>query len=90
MVRNPNTYGSIINVCTGKPVAVQGILNLLIEIGGMKIDVEIDPARVKGIDLPNHYGSTERLARMVGVVPELDLKATLKDILNQIETEVLG
>ena len=83
IVRNPNTYGSVINVCTGKPVAIQSMLNLLIEIGGVKIDVEVDPARVKGIDVPNYYGSTERLARLAGVVPELDLtKAKLKEILN--------
>jgi GDP-4-dehydro-6-deoxy-D-mannose reductase len=88
MVQNPTTYGSVINVCTGKPVTIQSILNRLIEIGGVKIDVEVDPARVKGIDVPNHYGSTERLARLTGVVPELDLTKTLQDILNQIQIEV--
>lgn len=90
MVRNPDTYGSVINVCTGKPVAIKKILDLLIEIGGVNIDVEVDPARLRGIDVLNHYGSTEKLARLTGVIPEIDMTKILTDIVYQIEKEDWG
>lgn len=88
LIRMPQAYGEIINVCSGKPVAIHEILEKLIGLSGMQIKVEVDPARVKQLDVPQHYGSNEKLVKRYGIQPAIDLSETLQEILSTLNSEV--
>ena len=71
----------IYNFCSGKSVAVKDILAQLIAISGLKIDVQIDPARVRPAEIPVLYGSFAKAQRELDWTPEYtDLRTTLNDV----------
>jgi len=84
LVQAPAAYGEIVNVCSGIPVSIRIILDQLLEIAGIPIDVEVDPERVKPVDVPRHFGSTEKLKRLTGFVPARSLIDTLQEVLSQL------
>ncbi len=83
LIKTPSAYGEIINVCSGKGIAIGDILSRLIEICGCSIEVETDPSRFKLNDIPVHYGSIEKLQKILGFVPVLNIDATSKFIMEE-------
>ena len=70
----------IYNFCSGKAVAIQSILDELIEISGLKVTIEQDPERMRPSDTPEHYGSFEKAKRELGWSPRHSLRESLEDI----------
>lgn len=72
--------GSVFNVCTGKAFIIEELVRMLIDISAMKIGIEVDPARLRPIDLPVLYGSADKLLRETGWCPLRTIEETLRDI----------
>ncbi|HPM75511.1 MAG TPA: GDP-mannose 4,6-dehydratase [bacterium] len=72
--------GSIFNICTGKAFIIEELVRKLIGIAAMEIDIEIDPTRLRPIDLPVLYGSADKLLRETGWRPQRPIEETLRDI----------
>lgn len=70
------------NVCSGKVYAISEILNILISMSSLKIKREIDPSKVRPVEIPELLGSNEKLCKATGWKPSIDFKQTLKDILD--------
>ena len=70
----------IYNFCSGKAVSIQAILDELIEISGLEVRIEHDPARMRPSDTPEHYGSYEKAKRELGWSPSYSLRQSLEDI----------
>lgn len=83
ILQTPSAYGEIINVCSGKGVFTKDLLATLIKLSQVDIEVKIDPARFKEIDVPLHYGSPEKLKGILGYTPKNNLENTLKRILDR-------
>jgi GDP-4-dehydro-6-deoxy-D-mannose reductase len=77
--------GEVVNVCTGKGVVIRDILSKLVELSGTNIEIKTDPARLKPIDIPVHYGSTEKQKKITGISPELNLDEALKRIMEGLK-----
>ena len=69
-------------ICSGHPVSISTILNILIEQAGLYMDVEYDPSRMRPSDVPMLYGSFARIEKHVGWKPEYHLRDTLRDVLD--------
>jgi nucleoside-diphosphate-sugar epimerase len=80
LVRTPAAYGEIVNVCSGRPVVIGDLLERFMSLTGLQVEVRTDPRRVKPMDVPVHYGSPERLRRLVGFVPSGELDAVIMEI----------
>ncbi len=74
--------GRVYNVCSGRAYAVGAILEMLAEIAALAVQVEIDPERARRADIPEMLGSYDRLAAATGWGPEIDMRATLADLLS--------
>jgi GDP-4-dehydro-6-deoxy-D-mannose reductase len=76
-----NLEDDLYNVCTGKSVAGEEILNLLLKkadvSGGVK--VEQDPALIRPNDPEDIYGSNARLQKAVNWQPQIKLEQTIED-----------
>ena len=85
LIRTPSAHGQIINICSGRGVVIGDIVSRLIKLSGMPIEVKVDEARFKPIDIPVHYGSTDKLERLLGRTPRTDLDSTLQSIFEDLK-----
>ena len=79
-IMNKGEVGEIYNVCSGKSISIQEILNKLIKFSGKNILVEIDKNRLRPSDVPNFVGDNKKLKR-IGWIPEYTIDDSLKVLL---------
>ena len=72
--------GAPFNVASGRAVAVREILETLIELSGQQVEVVVDPARLRPIDVLAITGDSQRLRSLTGWQPERKLRDTLSDV----------
>ncbi|MDX1663915.1 MAG: GDP-mannose 4,6-dehydratase [Candidatus Promineifilaceae bacterium] len=71
--------GTTYIICSGQPVAIETLLESLIEIAGVPVTVRPDPARMRPSDTPVLYGSYQRLHDTSGWSPQISLRQSLQD-----------
>lgn len=70
--------GQIVNLCTGKGVYLQRVIEVLNSLAGYAIDVQVNPEFVRQNELPSLVGSTGKLVDLVGALPQISLQKTLE------------
>lgn len=73
--------GEAYNIGSGRAVAVQQILDILLGLSNVTIRVEQDPTRMRPVDQPVSYGDSSKINREVGWRPEIPLEESLRNIL---------
>lgn len=68
--------GRPVNVCTGKAHRISEVLEILIELSGLKVQVESDPTLMRPSDEPLLVGDNSRL-RALGWVQKYTMRETL-------------
>jgi GDP-4-dehydro-6-deoxy-D-mannose reductase len=71
--------GEVYNICSGKDWTMQESLDMLIEIGGVDVKVETDPALFRPSDEKVLLGKTNKLKEL-GWKTEIPFDQTLRDI----------
>ena len=74
--------GVAYNVCSGRGRPVRRLLDLLLEASGARIDVQLDPERLRPSDVPAQVGDPSRLRAATGWEPRIPLERTLRDLLD--------
>jgi len=80
LIQTPPAYGEVVNVCSGVPVKIRAALDTLLAMAGVHIDVQVDPVRLKAIDVPVHYGSRLKLQQLIGETESVPLMLSLERI----------
>jgi GDP-4-dehydro-6-deoxy-D-mannose reductase len=80
--------GVCYNVCSGRAVSVQAILDGLRTRVRQPVEVVTDPARMRPVDTPVIVGSHARLTHDTGWTPEFSLEQTLDALLEYWRLEV--
>lgn len=73
--------GEVYNICSGNPVNLKSILDLLTCMTGHHIEVRINPAFVRPNEIHRLCGSPQKLVGVVGHVPQPALRETLLGML---------
>ena len=73
--------GEIYNIGSGQGITVQKILDLLISLAKKEIKIEIDPQKIRPVDLPYLVCDNEKIVKL-GYQPQEQLLTTLERILN--------
>ncbi len=73
--------GEAYNICSGRSVALRTILDRLFEMTDVKVEVRNDPDRMRKTDLPEIFGSHEKLAAATNWRPKRDVPSILSDLL---------
>ena len=84
LVQTPAAYGQVVNVCSGAPVTIRTALEAMLALAGVDVDVQIDPARVKALDIPVHYGSRAKLDRLIGDTVTTPFTSSLERIVSAV------
>lgn len=73
--------GEIYNVCSGRAISGNEILQGLLENTTAKIEVKTDSQLFRPVDRPEVYGSHEKISKDTGWKPEIVLEKTLSETL---------
>jgi GDP-4-dehydro-6-deoxy-D-mannose reductase len=84
--------GQVYNVCSGRAVKIQTCLNEMISMSSQSIKVKVDAGRIQNNDVPIQIGNAEKIKSAIGWHPQIPLKQSLSDLLNdwrqKVKTEV--
>jgi GDP-4-dehydro-6-deoxy-D-mannose reductase len=75
--------GTVLNIASGQPIKIQSLLDRLLALSPVQIEVEVDPARLRGGEMPRAAGDAGLARRLLGWAPTQNLDATLTEILAQ-------
>ncbi|NTH65957.1 NAD-dependent epimerase/dehydratase family protein [Agrobacterium rhizogenes] len=82
------SLGGVFNLSSGRSVQIQSILDMLIQLSGLKVDVEIDPQRLRGPEIVAALGDNDAALKAFGWKPEIELSRTLGDVLDDWKIRV--
>jgi GDP-4-dehydro-6-deoxy-D-mannose reductase len=74
--------GVVYNVCSGQAVSIRSCLNLLRGMAAKPLTAELDTIRMQSNDVPIQVGSAKLLQRTFGWQPQIALRQSLLDLLN--------
>ncbi|HET7459983.1 MAG TPA: GDP-mannose 4,6-dehydratase [Longimicrobium sp.] len=72
--------GRVYNVASGQPHRMDALVRMLVDLSGTGARVEVDPARVRAVDVPLLTGDPSAL-RALGWEPRIPLRQTLAELL---------
>lgn len=75
-------------ICTGRPVAIQQLLDMLIEIAGVEVRIEYDPKLIRKSETPRIFGSYAKLEKDTGWKPQISLQQSLADAIEEWERKL--
>ena len=82
-IMNRGRPGEAYNVCSGKPVKVSTLLEMLISLSTREnIEIKLDKDKFRPIDIPTIFGDNSRLMTVTGWQPEYSLEDSLSDSLD--------
>ena len=76
------TPGVPYNVCSGTPVPIRRLVELMRSKARVPITIEQDPARFRPNDTPLVLGDHSRLSADTGWTPQIPLEQTVEDLLS--------
>lgn len=76
------TAGETYNVGSGNAQAIQEILDLIVSMSEVEIQVEVDPNKLRPVDVPIIEADITKLNRLTGWQPQIPIKETIKETLD--------
>lgn len=77
-----NCENGIYNICSGRPRAMQEILDYLVKQAQVPVTIEIDTERLRPADVPLFVGSANKIQSETGWSPRFAFEESLLDTLN--------
>jgi GDP-4-dehydro-6-deoxy-D-mannose reductase len=74
--------GEVYNVCSSKAYRIKDILNMAIELTKAKIEVQIDPNKLRPTDEPIIMGDNTKIREACGWIPKMSMEETLSRMLD--------
>jgi GDP-4-dehydro-6-deoxy-D-mannose reductase len=87
-IRTSACYGQIVNVCSGLEIRLSDALSMMLEIAGIEVETQFDPARLRKFDIDAHYGSNRKLETLLGPRQMRPLANTLEVILADVSSRL--
>ena len=74
------TSGGVFNLGSGRAYSIREILNTLIDISGVEVQLQSDPARMRGPEVPEVYTSLDKVRTACGWAPHIPVERSLEDV----------
>lgn len=74
--------GEVYNICSGASVSIEHALRRLLTLAGVSAEVQVDPERVRPVDVPDVYGSLAKVQAHTGWLPATPLDDSLRGMLS--------
>lgn len=79
--------GEAYNVCSGKPISVKELFDLVASLSSVKVKLEIEEFRKRKTDISYLVGDTSKLRTLIDWKPEIELEETIRDMLNHYKED---
>jgi GDP-4-dehydro-6-deoxy-D-mannose reductase len=73
--------GEFYNIGGGEAVSIEGILKMVLQASTKEIQVEVDPAKLRPVDIPEITPDVDSMHELTGWTPQVKLKETIADTL---------
>lgn len=73
--------GEVYNVCSGKSVLLEEILNILLSFSSKAIEIQVDSQKLRKSDISLLFGDNRKIKQELSWEPEIPLKQSLFDLL---------
>ena len=80
--------GEVYNVCSGRDISVEELAQRMLARAGLDLEVKVDPALARPVEIPVLRGDPARLHDATGWKPEISLDDTLGDVLDYWREEL--
>ncbi|MCP5048646.1 MAG: NAD-dependent epimerase/dehydratase family protein [bacterium] len=80
--------GKVYNLCSGGSCSIQDILDILLDFATKDITVEVDPKKLRPVDVPFLWGDNSLIKDKFNLTPDYDIRHTLLDLLNDWRKKV--
>lgn len=74
--------GEVYNICSGKAVKIQKVLQTLLSFSKVKVEVRQDPTRMRPSDVPILLGDSSKFRKQTGWKNTIPFEQTMKDLLD--------
>ncbi len=74
--------GEVYNICSGAPVKIKKVLDILLSYTNKSISVSQDPSRMRPSDVPRLQGDCSKFKSKTGWLPMIPFERTLLDLLD--------
>lgn len=80
--------GAVYNICSGNAISIHHLLKLMLDESGIDIEIEQDPLILRPSDIPILQGDYSLLRDITGWNPEISIRQTVADILDDWRVRV--
>lgn len=74
--------GEVYNVGSGKTIAMSEMLDMLLKMANVKVEVRVDPERLRPSDVPILLADPTKFQALTGWTPVIPFETTLRDLLD--------
>ena len=74
--------GEVYNVCSGRSVAIKGILDMMVSYSESNIEIVVDETKLRPSDIPNFVGDNSKLKKDTGWQQIFYIEDTVRDVLD--------
>ena len=78
LLDTPSAIGGLFNVCSSRAYTLRSVIRLVEELADFEMEVEANPALIRGNEVKTLYGDNRRLEATIGPIEMLPLDATLR------------
>jgi nucleoside-diphosphate-sugar epimerase len=78
LLDTPKAIGGIYNVCSGRPLSLGEVLEMVAAISGHRLKVEVNPSLVRANEVKQLWGSPAKLEGVIGPLNLIPLEETLR------------
>ncbi len=82
LIAEKGKAGQVYNVCSGRAVTLRQCLDEMLSMSPRKFTVRMDEDRIQKNDIPIQVGSAQKLNQITGWHPQISLRESLQDLLN--------
>ncbi len=75
------TPGEVYNLCSGRAWSIRAMLDILLSLSRAKVEVRVDPERLRPSDVPLLLGDATKIREATGWIPTIPFEQTMEDLL---------
>jgi GDP-4-dehydro-6-deoxy-D-mannose reductase len=79
-----------VNIASGHPLLLRDLLETLQQLANVSFEIDVDPSRLRAVDLPVAYAEPRLLQTVTEWRPEIPITQTLSDLLGSARTKLLS
>ena len=80
--------GEVYNICSGQERSLQSMVERLLELSGIRAQIEVDSAKFRPVEQARVWGSYEKINKHTGWCPEISIDTSLLNVYHYWERKL--